>query len=112
MVKHNFGSGGEGVFVGEAIEGAAAKVDDPAGWIVQDRHELNQMYARLLFTSDRPVRMDLGVFVNYDFYDGKLQYLRVAGVVARGSKLATGERDAGRRRDPGVLAAQRRSLTT
>ena len=43
------------------------------------------MYARLLFTSDRPLRMDLGVFVNYDFYDGKLQYLRVAGVVARGS---------------------------
>jgi hypothetical protein len=85
VVKHNFGSGGEGVFVGEAIEGAAAKVGDTAGWIVQDRHELNQMYARLLFTSDRPLRMDLGVFVNYDFYGGKLQYLRVAGVVARGS---------------------------
>jgi hypothetical protein len=29
--------------------------------------------------------MDLGVFVNYDFADGKLRYLRVAGVVARGS---------------------------
>lgn len=85
VVKHNFGSGGDGVFVGEAIEEAAAKVDDPAAWIVQDRHELNQMYARLLFTSDRPLRMDLGVFVNYDFADGKLQYLRVAGVVARGS---------------------------
>ncbi len=88
VVKHNFGSGGEGVFVGDAIEGAAAKIDDPAAWIVQDRHELNQMYARLLFTSDRPLRMDLGVFVNYDFYDGKLQYLRVAGVVARGSNRA------------------------
>ena len=48
VVKHNFGSGGEGVFVGEAIAGAAAKIGDPAGWIVQDRHELNQMYARLL----------------------------------------------------------------
>jgi hypothetical protein len=43
------------------------------------------MYARLLFTSDRPLRMDLGVFVNYDFVDGKLEYFKLAGVVARGS---------------------------
>jgi hypothetical protein len=85
VIKHNFGSGGDGVFVGEAIATTGGRVDDPAAWIVQDRHELNQMYARLLFTSDRPVRMDLGVFVNYDFADGELKYLRVGGVVARGS---------------------------
>lgn len=85
VLKHNFGSGGDNVFVGEAIETTGGRVDDHTAWIVQDRHELNQMYARLLFTSDRPVRMDLGVFVNYDFEDGELKYLRVAGVVARGS---------------------------
>jgi hypothetical protein len=85
VVKHNFGAGGEGVFVGEAIENAEAQVKDPATWIVQDRHELNQMYAKLLLTNDRPLRMDLGVFVNYDFEDGKLQHVKVAGMVARGS---------------------------
>lgn len=85
VLKQNFGSGGENVFVGDAIEKAVGKVQNPESWIVQDRHYLNQMYARLLYSSDRALGMDLGVFVNYDFKDGKLEYLNVAGIVARGS---------------------------
>jgi hypothetical protein len=85
VLKQNFGSGGDGVFVGDDIAKAEGKIDDPTTWIVQDRHYLNQMYARLLFTSDRALQMDVGVFVNYDFKDGELVYLHVAGVVARGS---------------------------
>jgi hypothetical protein len=73
------------VFVGDMIMKAEGQIDDPAMWIVQDRHYLNQIYARLLYTSDRALRMDLGVFVNYDFKGAELEYVQVAGIVARGS---------------------------
>jgi hypothetical protein len=86
VLKQNFGCSGKKVFVGQAMEEMADRIEHPEEWIIQKRLELNQMYTRPMYSQDRPMRIDLGVFVHYDFVDGRLEYCRVVGLIARGSQ--------------------------
>jgi hypothetical protein len=85
VLKQNFGCSGKGVFVGKAISAMEAQVSQLHEWTLQRRVELNQMYAPLLYSQDRPVRMDLAAFVYYDAIGGHVEHCEVAGLVSRGS---------------------------
>lgn len=86
VLKGNFGCSGKKVYVGDAIEKMEHRVDDPDNWVLQERLELNHMLARTLYGQTRPLRMDLGVFVHYDYQDGRLEHCKVVGLLSRGSQ--------------------------
>jgi len=85
VLKHNFGCSGKKVFVGNAIEKMYRNIEQPQEWIIQQRVELNQMFTRLLYSQAQPLRMDLGVFVHYEYIDGKLVHFKITGMISRGS---------------------------
>ena len=86
VLKQNFGCSGNKVFVGRAMDEMERKIDNPQEWILQERLELNQMYARFLYSQDQAMRMDLGVFVQYEYEKGRLIYHKMCGLITRGAQ--------------------------
>ncbi|MBI9075493.1 MAG: hypothetical protein JEZ02_08800 [Desulfatibacillum sp.] len=86
VLKQNFGCSGKKVFVGHGMDEMNGKIYRPEEWVIQKKVDLNQMFSRLMYSQDRPVRMDLGVFVHYDYVDGRLEYCKVTGMLCRGSQ--------------------------
>ncbi|MBU4484327.1 hypothetical protein KKA47_02785 [bacterium] len=85
VLKEIDGLGGEGVYIGRDILKKLRKIKDPKRWVVQEIVKLNTIDVDGILSRRKKVIADLGVYVHYDWANGKLSHLSVSGAITRAS---------------------------
>lgn len=85
VLKHTDGWGGEQVFMGpEFMKNLKSiKPKEIPHWVVQERTRLNILKVQGIRSRHREVISDLGVFVQYDWANGKFRHFEVGGFITR-----------------------------
>ncbi len=85
VLKHTDGFGGEQVYMGSELMRRLKKIkpSELDQWIVQQRTKLNTLRVHGILSRPRRVISDLGVFVQYDWSNGKLRHFEVGGFITR-----------------------------
>jgi hypothetical protein len=85
VIKHVDGLGGEKVFFGNdlAKKLGTIKKNQEKHWVAQDKILLNTLWVDGTISKARKVLSDLGVFVQYDWSNGKFKHFKVGGFITR-----------------------------
>lgn len=85
VIKHTDGCGGEQVFMDKELLRWIKKI--PAKrqheWVVQRKTLLNTIDVNGILSRPKKVISDLGVFIHYDWQDGKFTHFEVGGLMCR-----------------------------
>lgn len=87
VIKHADGCGGEQVFMDQEMLKWIKKIPKAQHheWIVQQKTRLNTIDVNGMLSRKKRVISDLGVFVHYDWQDGKFSHFKVGGLMCRGT---------------------------
>lgn len=85
VIKHTDGCGGEQVFMNQELLDCLAKIPKSRHheWVLQKKTLLNTIDVNGILSRKKRVISDLGVFVHYDWQDGKFQNFEVGGLMCR-----------------------------
>ena len=85
VIKHTDGCGGEQVFMNQELLDCVAKIPKSREheWVLQQKTLLNTIDVNGLLSRKKKVISDLGVFVHYDWQDGKFLNFEVGGLMCR-----------------------------
>lgn len=85
VLKHVDGLGGELVFMGNEIPPRLKRISkrDREHWIIQQRTKMNVIKVNGILSRPRRVISDLGVFVQYDWAQGKFRHFGLGGFISR-----------------------------
>ena len=85
VIKHADGFGGAQVFMDQEMLKQIAKL--PKGreheWVVQKKTKLNMLTVNGILSRRKSAISDLGVFVQYDWEDGKFRHFEIGGLMSR-----------------------------
>jgi hypothetical protein len=85
VIKHADGFGGQQVFMDDELIYKLKKI--PPGkrheWVVQKKTRLNLLEVNGILSRRKKAISDLGVFVHYDWQDGKFRHFEVGGLMCR-----------------------------
>lgn len=85
VLKHSDGFGGELVFMDGQMLKQIKKI--PPGkrheWVVQQKTKLNMLSVNGILSRRKRAISDLGVFIQYDWEDGKFRHFEVGGLMCR-----------------------------
>jgi hypothetical protein len=87
VIKHTDGCGGEQVFMDKELLKCLKKIPQNKHheWVMQKKTRLNTIMVNGILSRRKKVICDLGVFVHYDWADGKFQNFEVGGLMSRGT---------------------------
>ncbi|MGE3608264.1 MAG: hypothetical protein AB7I27_01655 [Bacteriovoracaceae bacterium] len=87
VIKHTDGCGGEQVFMNEEFLKCIKRTPRAKHheWVLQQKTLLNTVDVNGILSRKKKVISDLGVFVHYDWKDGKFQHFEVGGLMSRGT---------------------------
>lgn len=85
VLKFVDGFGGEHVFMGHELIKHIKKIPKKKSneWIIQQRVNLNTIYVDGILSKPKRAISDLGVFVQYDWSNGKFNHFEVGGFLSR-----------------------------
>ena len=85
VLKHTDGFGGEQVYMNRDLEKQIRKipVSKRHEWVLQRKTELNLISVNGLKSPPKKAISDLGVFVQYDWSNGKFNHFEVGGLMCR-----------------------------
>lgn len=85
VLKHADGFGGEQVFMGSDLVRRLAKIPkrEEHEWVAQRKTHLNLIDVNGLLSRRKRAIADLGVFVHYDWEDGRYRHFEVGGLMTR-----------------------------
>jgi hypothetical protein len=85
VLKHVDGFGGEMVYLGRELDQRLKRIPSKQyqEWIVQEKTFLNLLQVHGINSGPRKVISDLGVFVQYDWSNGKFQNFKIGGMITR-----------------------------
>ena len=85
VLKHADGSGGEQVFMDQELvkRTKAIPKQERHEWVLQQKTKLNLIDVNGLLSRPKKAISDLGVFVQYDWKNGKFQHFEVGGLMCR-----------------------------
>ncbi len=85
VLKHSDGFGGQQVFMDQDLLKRLKKI--PANkeheWVIQQKTKLNTLDVNGILSRRKRAISDLGVFVHYDWQDGKFNKFEVGGLMSR-----------------------------
>jgi hypothetical protein len=87
VIKHTDGCGGEQVFMDKELVKWIKKIpkNRQHEWVVQKKTYLNTIDVNGILSRKKRVISDLGVFIHYDWQDGKFKNFEVGGLMCRGT---------------------------
>lgn len=90
VLKHTDGYGGKQVFMGNELSRQLKKIkpSEHYEWVVQERTRLNLLNVNGILSRPRRVISDLGVFVHYDWKNGKFDNFEVGGFITRATNTS------------------------
>lgn len=90
VIKHTDGFGGQQVFMDRELLQRLDKIKSASEyeWVMQKKTRLNAIYVNGLLSRKKQAIADLGVFVHYDWADGKFRHFEVGGLMARANNKA------------------------
>ncbi len=85
VIKHTDGFGGEQVFMDQELlkQVDKTKKNREHEWVMQQKIFLNTINVNGILSRRKKVISDLGVFVHYDWEDGKFRHFEVGGLMTR-----------------------------
>jgi hypothetical protein len=85
VLKHVDGFGGEQVYMGQELTKQLKKISPQKRheWVVQNRVKLNTIEIDGILSQPKTAICDLGVFVQYDWSQGKFNHFEVGGFLTR-----------------------------
>lgn len=85
VIKHADGYGGQQVFMNRELENKIRKIPRSRRheWVLQKKTELNLIEVNGLLSRPKRAISDLGVFVQYDWSNGRFQHFEVGGLMCR-----------------------------
>jgi hypothetical protein len=85
VIKHTDGCGGEQVFMDKEMVNWIKKlpIKKHHEWVVQQKTKLNLIDINGILSKRRKAISDLGVFIQYDWQDGKFTHFKVGGLMCR-----------------------------
>lgn len=85
VLKHSDGFGGELVFMDQAMVRMIRKIPakERHEWVVQKKTRLNTLSVNGILSRRKRAISDLGVFVQYDWQDGKFTHFEIGGLMCR-----------------------------
>jgi hypothetical protein len=85
VIKHTDGCGGEQVFMNQELLNCIKKIPKTREheWVLQQKTLLNTIDVNGILSRKKRVISDLGVFVHYDWQDGKFTNFEVGGLMCR-----------------------------
>jgi hypothetical protein len=90
VIKHVDGFGGEQVFVDQELVNTIKKtrVSKRNEWVIQKRVNLNTIEIDGILSRPKKAIADLGVFVQYDWSNGKFNHFEVGGFLSRATNTS------------------------
>lgn len=90
VIKHVDGFGGQQVFMDKELVKKVKSIRSEKlnEWVVQDRLKLNQIEIDGFLSHPKKAIADLGVFVQYDFSNGKFNHFEVGGFLSRATNTS------------------------
>jgi hypothetical protein len=87
VLKHSDGFGGAQVFMNEQMLKEIKKIPEKKHheWVIQEKTRLNTLSVNGILSRRKRAISDLGVFVQYDWEDGKFKHFEVGGLMCRAS---------------------------
>lgn len=87
VIKHTDGCGGEQVFMNKELLDTIKRTPQTRHheWVLQQKTRLNTIDVNGILSRKKRVISDLGVFVHYDWKDGKFENFKVGGLMCRGT---------------------------
>ncbi len=85
VIKHTDGCGGEQVFMDQELLKCIKRVPKSRHheWVLQQKTFLNTIDVNGILSNKKRVISDLGVFIQYDWQDGKFKHFEVGGLMCR-----------------------------
>jgi hypothetical protein len=85
VLKHSDGFGGMQVFMDQELLSRLKKIpkNRQHEWVIQQKTKLNTIDVNGMLSRRKKVISDLGVFVHYDWQDGKFTNFEVGGLMSR-----------------------------
>ncbi len=85
VIKHADGFGGQMVFMNEELKKRIKKTPENKRheWVIQKKTKLNTLNVNGILSRRKRAISDLGVFVHYDWQDGKFRHFEVGGLMSR-----------------------------
>lgn len=85
VLKHSDGFGGELVFMDQQMLRQIKKMKKGTEheWVVQKKTKLNVLSVNGILSRRKKAISDLGVFVQYDWEDGKFKHFEIGGLMSR-----------------------------
>ncbi len=85
VIKHADGFGGQQVFMDKELLKTIAKTPKARHheWVIQQKTKLNMIDVNGILSRRKSAISDLGVFVHYDWEDGKFTHFEVGGLMSR-----------------------------
>lgn len=87
VLKHSDGFGGMQVFMDQELISRLNKIpkNRQHEWVIQQKTKLNTTDVNGMLSRRKRVIADLGVFIHYDWQDGKFTNFEVGGLMSRGT---------------------------
>lgn len=87
VLKHSDGFGGMQVFMDEDLLKKLKSIpkNREHEWVIQQKTQLNTIDVNGMLSRRKKVISDLGVFIHYDWQDGKFTNFEVGGLMSRGT---------------------------
>lgn len=85
VLKHADGCGGKQVFMNHALRSQLARIrnNQRHEWILQKKTKLNLIELNGILSRPKKAIADLGVFVEFDWRNGRFEHFEVGGLMAR-----------------------------
>ncbi len=85
VIKHTDGCGGSQVFMNKELDEELRKIPSKRRheWVLQKKTELNLIDVNGILSRPKQAISDLGVFVQYDWADGRFQKFEIGGLMCR-----------------------------
>lgn len=85
VIKHTDGFGGQQVFMDSELMKRLKRIPKAKEheWVMQKKTRLNSVHTNGILSRRKEAIADLGVFVHYDWQDGKLKHFEVGGLMTR-----------------------------
>jgi hypothetical protein len=85
VIKHSDGFGGAQVFMDEQMLKEMKKIPEKRRheWVVQQKTRLNTLSVNGILSKRKRAISDLGVFVQYDWENGKFRHFEIGGLMSR-----------------------------
>lgn len=85
VLKHADGFGGQQVFMNQELVRRLARIPQRRHheWVLQQKTKLNTIDVNGILSRRKRAIADLGVFVHYDWQDGKFRHFEVGGLMTR-----------------------------